>query len=530
MGRNAVMHRITRALGAVVVTALVTTGLTAAMSSPTNAQPTTSERRGLLGDTLAVVTAPLLSGAGAVGSPLSLTMPTWNLPGVTTTTTWLSNGVPIPGASGTSYVPTAADAGAGIQALVTGTVLGLVAVPAYSNIIAIPAGGGSGDPGGPGAPGTDLLTLLSGLGLPASAEVGQLIVLTDPVWSLPGVTTTYQWLRDGVPIPGADDPFFVPGLEDAGHAVSAQVTGTLLGVPGVSVVTSALNIPLVDATPVSPVGDVTITGSKKIGTALTLMGPTWDPASASTKYQWLRDDTPIAGATDKAYQLKPIDLGHAMSVKATGHQDGYVDNTVTSDAVTPLVGDAIQFTTKPRITGTGQVGKLLTADPGAWSGAGEDGALPTYGYQWRRDGVAIAGAVAQTYQVQSADIGRSITATVTATRPAYKPGTFSTGPIAVAKLATSLKATLAKSVVAKGKKALLKLVLRATGTPSPTGLVSIMDGKKAIKKITFTKSQKGRQGVTLALKPGVHRLRAVYAGSATLAGTSSKVVKLTVKR
>ena len=95
------------------------------------------------------------------------------------------------------------------------------------------------------------------------------------MWSLPGVTTTYQWLRDGVPIPGATGPTYVPTLEDAGHAISAQVTGTLAGIPAVTLITGALNIPLAQSPQLTPTADVAIGGAKKIGTALTLTGPTW---------------------------------------------------------------------------------------------------------------------------------------------------------------------------------------------------------------------------------------------------------------
>ncbi|MBI2244177.1 MAG: Ig-like domain repeat protein [Nocardioides sp.] len=526
-------HAITRTLGASVVAGLVISGLVVGLSAPAPAAPATGGRGVLdpLPDTLVALTAPVIGGTGAVGAPLSLTtMPTWNVAEslVTTSVQWFNGTGAITGATGSDYVPTAADAGGVVLAVVTGTVLGLLPVPVSSNAIPIPLGGGAGDPGDPG---TDLLTLVSGLGLPATAEVGQLIALTDPVWSLPGVTTTYQWLRDGAPIPGADDQYYVPGLEDAGHAISAKVTGTLVGIPGVTVLTEALAIPLVSSPQVSPASDVAIKGTPKIGTQLTLTGPTWDPSDAASRYQWLRDESPIAGATTARYTLTPLDLGHAVSVKETGHKDGYTDNTITSDPVIAVIGDAIQFTTKPRANGIGKVGKLLTADPGSWSGAGEDGVPPSYAYQWRRDGVAIVGAVAQTYQVQPTDAGRDVTVTVTATRPAYKPGTFTTSPIAVAKRAAVLRATLAKKTIAKSQRGVLALVLKVAGVTSPTGRVKVLDGRKVVSKLKFVSGKKGKATVRLPrLKPGVHKLKAVYAGTATISGARSKVVKLTVKK
>ena len=530
------MHSIARALGAVTVTTLVVSGLTVGLSAPSPAAPAAEGRSILdpLPDSLLALTDPAISGTGTVGAPLTLTtMPTWNVVDslVTSTVQWFNSNGPIPGATGTTYVPVAADAGTAVMAMVTGTVVGLLPASVPSNAISIPLGGDPGGPGDPGNPGSDVLTLLSGLGLPATAEVGQLITLTDPVWSLPGVTTTYQWLRDGVPIPGADGQLYVPGPADAGHAISAQATGTLEGIPAVTVVTGTLDIPLASGPQVNPVSDVAIKETPKVGTRLTLTGPTWDPSDATSKYQWLRDESPIAGATKNEYVLTPLDLGHAVSVTVTGHKDGYTDNTITSDPVTTLIGDPIRFTTKPRATGTGKVGKLLTADPGAWSGAGEDGALPSYAYQWRRNGTAIPGAVAQTYQVQPADSGRSVTVTVTATRPAYRPGTFTTAPISIAKRSSALKATLAEQTVRKSQRAVLALVLRVAGVTSPTGAVKVLDGKRVISKLKIAAGKKGRAGVKLPrLKPGVHRLTAVYAGTATIAGARSKVLKLSVRK
>ncbi len=525
--------------GGAVVAALVVSGLTVGTSTPSQAAPP-GDGRGILDplpDTLQALTSPVIGGTGTVGEPLSITaMPTWNVLDslVTTSIQWFNSNGAIPGATGTSYVVTAADSGTAVLAVVTGTVLGLVPLPVPSNAISIPLGGSPGDPGSPGDsgdPGSAVLALISGLDLPATAEVGQLIALTDPVWSLPGVATTYQWLRDGAPIPGAGGQFYVPGLEDAGHAISAEVTGTLAGIPGVTVLTRALDIPLADGPQVTPAADVSIKGTPKIGAKLTLTGPAWDPSDATSKYQWLRDDAPISGAIGATYTLAPLDLGHAVSVKVTGHKDGYTDNTITSDPVTPTIGDPIQFTSKPRATGTGRVGKLLTADPGAWSGAGEDGAPPTFTYQWRRNGTAIAGAVAQTYQLQPVDIGRDISVTVTATRPAYKPGSFTTAAITVAKRASALRAALAKRTVTRSQRALLAVVLKVAGVRSPTGVVKVLDGRRTVAKVKLTASRAGKATVRLPrLKPGAHRITAVYAGTATIAAATSKVVTLTVKK
>lgn len=64
---------------------------------------------------------------------------------------------------------------------------------------------------------------------------------------------------------------------------------------------------------------------------------------------------------------------------------------------------------KPAISGVAQVGQVLTAYPGKWSGA------PSFAYQWKNEGVNLAGATHPTYTLQASDSGDTITVTVTAT-------------------------------------------------------------------------------------------------------------------
>lgn len=63
---------------------------------------------------------------------------------------------------------------------------------------------------------------------------------------------------------------------------------------------------------------------------------------------------------------------------------------------------------RPSITGTAQVGSVLTANKGTWvlPGAG-------YAYQWLANGTAISGATGTTYTPTSAQVGASISVKVT---------------------------------------------------------------------------------------------------------------------
>lgn len=65
------------------------------------------------------------------------------------------------------------------------------------------------------------------------------------------------------------------------------------------------------------------------------------------------------------------------------------------------------------ISGTAQVGETLTVSAGTWAGGGL-----SFTRQWKKGGVAIAGATGTTYVPVVGDIDATITCTVTATNNA----------------------------------------------------------------------------------------------------------------
>lgn len=520
-GNNYMLHR--RALAPALSLVLTAGGVTLTAAPATAAPAPAIAQRDVLGGVLApltALTAPLLTGTGAVGSPLSLTLPQWSLPGVTNEVQWLADGVPIPGQTGTTFTPTLDQAGKAIQAKVTGTVLGLLPVSAITGVVPIPLPGGGGG-GGTGGGGEDpVLTIISNPALTGIPGVGSLLQVIDPVWSLPGVAMTYQWFVGGAPVPGATNPTYVPGLSDAGKQVYAVVTGTLAGVPVVNAVTGLLPIPATEATPLAASSAATVSGTAKVGKTVTVADPTWNEDGVTHQYQWMRDGSPIAGATAKTYLLAPEDLGRSVLVKVTGHKEGFTDSTVDSNAITPALGDAPTFTTQPSVSGTYQLGQTLTAVPGAWG----SGATPTYTYQWKRGASPIAGATSSTYVVSVADLGQTLSVTVTANRPAYQPGVFTTSALPVAKLPSRTTISGLKKIKA-GKALKLTLGVLVDGV-APDGTVSVMDGSRTLRTMPIPT---GRTTLKVkGLKPGKHQLKAVYSGSSATEASSSKLLKLTV--
>lgn len=96
--------------------------------------------------------------------------------------------------------------------------------------------------------------------------------------------------------------------------------------------------------------------------------------------------------------------------------------------VEPLSGGtAPTNTVLPAITGTAEVGETLSVDNGTFTGD----ATITYAYQWYAGGVAISGATSATFDLTSTQLGKIITARVTATNAAGTAFAFSDATAAV---------------------------------------------------------------------------------------------------
>jgi hypothetical protein len=152
-----------------------------------------------------------------------------------------------------------------------------------------------------------------------------------------------------------------------------------------------------------------------LGTTLLCGTP---PGASSRTFRWLRDGVPISGALTQEYTTTnastttpPTTTGDAGSViqcQATQTNTNAGTTQISNPAWViapypgsepPLAPDTIEVpsTDAPLDVG-GAGGQTLTCDPGEWGG------VPSLAYQWYRNGAQIAGASAQSYEVQVADL------------------------------------------------------------------------------------------------------------------------------
>ena len=264
-------------------------------------------------------TPPTISGSPTVGSPLEVGVGAWTPAPTSISVRWLADGVAIPGATTSSYVPTPEVKGKTLTAEVTAERDDYTAGRATLTTA-------------PVAPGTLQTTALPAI--QGNPEVGRTLTLSDASWSPQPSRTTTQWYADGVPIAEATDRTLVLSRDNIGRRISARVTGSAKGYRKLTA--SAPETPPVLAKAINITRSFAVKGRPQLASVLVARAGDVQPSNASAAYTWLRDGRPISKATNRTYTVRPKDIGRDLSLRVTLTRTNYRDATETI-AVSGLV-------------------------------------------------------------------------------------------------------------------------------------------------------------------------------------------------
>ena len=176
-------------------------------------------------------------------------------------------------------------------------------------------------------------------------------------------------------------------------------------------------------------------------------------------YQWLRDGSPILGASGSgptalaAYELTADDRGREISIEFKISRPGHRNTFGLEVFPGTVVNGTLTTTPMPTISGENAVGNTLTANLGTW-----DSGVTFTAMNWYRDGNGVGTGL--TYTLTPEDEGRQISFLVAATKPGYNqvvrevylpsltsPGTLSASPtlliLSFAQLDNTLQARFA---------------------------------------------------------------------------------------
>ena len=269
-----------------------------------------------------------------------------------------------------------------------------------------------------------------------SAVEGQTLTGSTGTWTNAPTSYAYQWRRCDpagtacTDIGPATTATYLLQAADIGSTLRLQVIASNAGGPSTpatsaqsAVVTAALP-PQVPANTALPA----VAGSAVEGQTVSGSTGSWANTPTSYAYQWRRCDTAgtactdIGSATASSYLLQAADIGSTLRVRVVASNaagpSAPADSAQTAvvTAAPPLVP---VDTALPAVSGTAQVGQILSGSTGSWSNS------PTsYTRQWARcdSGGAncadIGGATAATYLLVAADQGSTFRVRVTAANAA----------------------------------------------------------------------------------------------------------------
>ena len=354
---------------------------------------------------LTLTPRPSLSGVAKVGETLQINPGVWDQGAVLSYRWYFDNGSAIIGATSDSYKLPVGSLGHKIFVTVRGDTFGFDGSGQVSESVTVTEGDLNLTP-------TPWVVGVAKVGSPLTAVPG---------WWDEGVSLSYQWFRDDVPISGDwRNTYTLTGL-DYGHQISVAVTGSRAGYVSSTRKSAAFSVApnnfVLTATP-------SFTGVAKVGRTLTADSGTWDQ-DASLSYQWLRNGVEISGANSSSYLLSVTDDGQLVSVAVTGSATGYVTSTQVSEPAAVGSGSLV-LVRYPSISGVAKVGSTLTAIPGAWDKS------VALAYQWFRNGVAITDSTDSTYLLTPADGAAQISVQVIASTTGYDSSISTTQSVEVA--------------------------------------------------------------------------------------------------
>ena len=228
---------------------------------------------------------------------------------------WLANAIDISGATGSTYTLADADEGKAVTVQVSFTDDG-------GNDETLTSAATAAVSAAPNNPATGAPTI-SG-----TAQVGETLTAdTSGIADEDGLDNadfSYQWLADDTDISGETGSAYTLADADEGNTVKVRVSFTDDGGNDETLTSAATAT--VEAAPNSPAtGAPTISGTAQVGETLTADTSGIADAdgldAAAFSYQWLADDSEVAGATGSTYTLVEADEGKTVKVRVSFTDD-----------------------------------------------------------------------------------------------------------------------------------------------------------------------------------------------------------------
>ncbi|MCU1534852.1 MAG: hypothetical protein JWR53_1333 [Glaciihabitans sp.] len=265
-----------------------------------------------------------VTGDPVVGQLLTAVPPVdgWSTTNLALDYQWKRSGTAIAGATNSSYTAVTADVGKALTVEFKPSATGFAAAK-YS----VAAGVVNSDV----LPTATVKPSTSG-----TYEVDRVLTATPGTWSMTGLTFHYQWMRMGVPIPGATRTTYLLAPTELLKEISIRVTATRPFFPSGVASSDAVTVfegEFIDAVP------ATLPAEVKLDTEIKPILHPWN-WPATVFYQWSYNDgsgwTMILGANSPTYtptNADNIKVGYGIRAAASAYRPGHPTGGWHSDTV-----------------------------------------------------------------------------------------------------------------------------------------------------------------------------------------------------
>ena len=334
---------------------------------------------------------PTITGSGEVGLDVTCDTGTWDNTPTTTAPQWLANGLPILGATSSTY--TVVDpVGTELRCQVTASNSAGSAVATSDPLFVVP------------------------LAVPTSTNPPYIQGITDegsPLTCEEGAWTSmivdnyaYEWRADGVAVVGATTDTWTITVP-AGTSITCFVTATN-GAGSASAESGPVVVtPFGTSTIPSNMALPEVTGSTTPGSTLECSSGLWANSPTAYGYQWGANGTPIAGADTPTYVITESPGANLTCTVTAFNASGSASVDSAATAVT-AVPSMPTNTIAPSVTGSTVIGSTVNCSTGSWVGTPD-----TFTYEWLANGTPIPGEVSDFYTIAVA-AGTQLACVVTA--------------------------------------------------------------------------------------------------------------------
>ncbi len=238
-----------------------------------------------------------------------------------------------------------------------------------------------------------------------------------------GTNPTYQWYKNGSLISGATGSSYTSSTVNNSDVFRCILTSTLLCAN--PLIDSSNNIVMTVNPNLTPSISISSSGNTICSGSSVIFSSTISNGGTSPSYQWKKNGTNISGATSAGYTNNTASNSDVFSCVLTSSVTCVTSSTAISGNITMTVNANLV----PSLNITASTGNTIcNGSSVTFSGSATNGGTSP-SYQWKKNGVNIAGATSSSYTSSALINSDVISCVLTSNLPCPTPATVNSNSI-----------------------------------------------------------------------------------------------------